>query len=102
MDRPFLKIAANDKYDRMVGIQITERRFKIFYPSTKEPTVLYNGLETYCKIYGTYDISYVGHNYTFEDVPFLLHDYDYIEFEFMNKKITSQLAANLKVRALQA
>ena len=46
MDKPFIRVSANDKYDRMVGIQITERRFKIFYPGKKEPNITYNGQET--------------------------------------------------------
>ena len=28
MDKPFIRVSANDKYDRMVGIQITERKLK--------------------------------------------------------------------------
>lgn len=85
MDKPFIRVSANDKYDRMVGIQITERRFKIFYPSTKEPNITYNGQETYCMIYGSYSGDfYVDNN------PFALYDYDYIEFVFENKKITNE------------
>ena len=85
MDRPFLKIAANDKYDRMVGIQITDRKFKIFYPGKKEPNITYNGQETYCMIYGSYSGEfYVDNN------PLALYDYDYIEFVFENKKITNE------------
>lgn len=89
MDRPLIRVSANDKYDRMVGIQITDRKFKTFYPSKTEPTVLYNGPEPYCKIYGTCDVSYVGNDYTFNDAALILFDYDYIEFEFKNKKITN-------------
>jgi hypothetical protein len=90
MDRPVIRVSANDKYDRMVGIQITERKFKIFYPSTKEPNITYNGQETYCKFYGTCEVAYAGKDYTFEDAPHILYDYDYIEFEFENKKITNE------------
>ena len=90
MDRPVIRVSANDKYDRMVGIQITDRIFKTFYPGKKEPIILYNGQEPYCKIYGTYNISYVGHDYIIEEAPFILYDYDYIEFEFKNKKITNE------------
>lgn len=90
MDRPLIRVSANDKYDRMVGIQITDRKFKTFYPGKTEPTVLYNGQEPYCKIYGTCDVSYVGNDYTFEGAALILFDYDYIEFEFMDKKITNE------------
>jgi hypothetical protein len=90
MDRPFIRVSANDKYDRMVGIQITDRIFKTFYPGKKEPTILYHGPEPYCKIYGTCDVSYVGNDYTFTDAPLVLYDYDYIEFEFKDKKITNE------------
>ena len=79
MDKPFIRVSANDKYDRMVGIQITERRFKIFYPGKKEPNITYNGQETYCMIYGSYSGDfYVDNN------PLALYDYDYIEFVFEN------------------
>lgn len=85
MDKPFIRVASNDKYDRMVGIQITERNFKTFYPGESEPIIMYNGQETYCMIYGSYSGDfYVDNN------PLALYDYDYIEFEFENKKITNE------------
>lgn len=85
MDKPFIRISANDKYDRMVGIQITERIFKTFYPSESEPYITYNGQEPYCIIYGSYSGDFhVDHN------SIILYDYDYIEFEFKNKKITNE------------
>ena len=85
MDRPGIRVSANDKYDRMVGIQITERNFKTFYPGKKEPLIIYNGQEPLCIIYGSYSGNfYVDHN------PLMLYDYDYIEFEFENKKITNE------------
>lgn len=90
MDRPVIRVSANDKYERMVGIQITEKRVKTFYPGKKEPIVLYHGPEPYCKIYGAYDLSYAGNDYTFEDAPHILYDYDYIEFEFKDKLITNE------------
>lgn len=85
MDRPVIRVSANDKFDNMVGIQITERKFKIFYPGKKEPNITYNGQETYCMIYG----SYSGDFYV-DNKPFFLYDYDYIEFVFENKKITNE------------
>lgn len=86
MDKPFIRVSANDKYDRMVGIQITDRKFKTFYPGgTKEPRIVYNGQEPLCTIYG----SYSGDFYV-DDNPLMLYDYDYIEFEFKNKKITNE------------
>ena len=85
MDKPFIRVSVNDKYDRMVGIQMIERKFKTFYPGKKVPDVLYNGQEPYCIIYGSYSGDfYVEHN------PLMLYDYDYIEFEFKNKKITNE------------
>ena len=86
MDRPVIRVSANDKFDNMVGIQITDRKFKTFYPgSKKEPNITYNGQEPVCTIYG----SYSGDFYV-DDNPFMLYDYDYIEFEFKDKKITNE------------
>lgn len=90
MDRPFIRVSANDKYDRMVGIQITDRNFKTFYPGKKEPAIILNGPESYCKFFGTCVVAYAGKDYTFEDAPHILYDHDYIEFEFENKKITNE------------
>ena len=85
MDKPFIRVSANDKYDRMVGIQITERKFTIFYPGKSEPRIGYNGQEPVCTIYGSYSGDfYIDNN------PLMLYDYDYIEFEFKNKKITNE------------
>lgn len=86
MDKPFIRVASNDKYDRMVGIQITERNFKTFYPGgKKEPRIYYNSQEPCCTIYGSY-----SGDFYINDNPLILYDYDYIEFEFENKKITNK------------
>ena len=85
MNKPFIRVSANEKYDHMVGIEITERKFKIFYPGKSEPNITYNGQESYCIMYGSYSGDfYVDHN------PLPLYDYDYIEFVFENKKITNE------------
>ena len=84
MKKPVILVSANDKYERMVGIQITEKPTVKFYPGDKDPKVLNNGQESYCIMYGSY-----SGDFFVDNNPLMLYDYDYIEFEFEDKKINN-------------